>query len=89
MACDVVVIRVESSLGFEYLCPHQLDVVKAFATGRDMLVPLPTGSRKSILMIQTLVNPTYEVLACKTSLALTLSIRLLQGQGTLLLRTRA
>ena len=67
MACDVVVRRVELILGFEHLCPHQLDVVKAFATGRDMLVPLPTGSRKSILTIQTLVNPTYEVLACTDS----------------------
>ena len=35
MACDAVVRRVASSVGFEYLRSHQLDVVKAFATGRD------------------------------------------------------
>ena len=34
MACDAVVGRVASSVGFEYLRSHQLDV-KAFATGRD------------------------------------------------------
>ena len=67
MVCDAVVRRVESGLGFEYLRPHQLDVVKAFATERDVLVPLPTGSGKSSLAIQTLVNLTYEVLARKTS----------------------
>ena len=67
MACDAVVRRVASSLGFEYLRPHQLDVMKVFATGRDVLVPLPTGGGKSSLASQTLVNPIYEGLAHETS----------------------
>ena len=67
MACDAVVRRVASSLGFEYLSPHQLDVVKAFATGRDVFIPLPTCSGKSSLASQTLVNPICEGLARETS----------------------
>ena len=67
MACDAVVRRVASSLGFEYLRHHQLDVVKAFATGRDVLVPLPTGGGKSGLASQTLISPIYKGLARETS----------------------
>ena len=67
MACGAVVRRVASSLGFEYLRPHQLDVVKAFATGRDAHIPLPTGSQRSSLASQTLMNTSYEGLARQTS----------------------
>ena len=67
MVCDAVVRRVALGLGFEYLRPHQLDVVKAFATGRDALIPLPTGSGKCSLASQTLVNRIFEGLARETS----------------------